>query len=119
MNLQINGYTINPNYTTIKELVLDISQHGIIAQTKAQAQSILHLLRLMGVRHLSHFTNSDVLEMNVPRCKAEAERIYTLEMRGSEMVVSVFNYATSPTTALKIDDIISHRNWITWIQDNV
>ena len=116
MNLQINGYTINPRIHSLNELMSLMSKYGVVAHTKAQAKSILHLMRVVGVKHLSHFTSSEVLELNAP-CKAEANRIYSLEVRQGLPVVAVWNYASQPSSALEVDEVISGKTWINWIQD--
>ena len=116
MNLQINGYTLNSNISSIKDLIEVTSKRGIIADTKSQAKSILHLLRLVGFKHLSHFTNSEVLELNVP-CKAEAKRIYYVEYKRGLPVVMVENFTVVPPFAVKVKDIIAKKSMITWIQD--
>lgn len=115
--LQINGYTINPAIDSIKELLEVMSRRGVVAHSKSQAKSILRLMRLIGVKHISHCTSPDVLEINAPSCKAESDRIYKVESYKGMPVVSMWTYTDLPPYVLEVNDVISSKSWTTWIQD--
>ena len=114
MSLKINGYTLNPKFQTIKDLMDFLSKHGIIVNTKSQAKSVLHLLRLVGFKHIRHFT-SDTLELNVP-CKAEPNRVYTVDYQQGLPVVSIWGTVSS-TNCVTINDVIEKTSLTTWIQN--
>ena len=116
MNLQINGYTINSNIPTIKELVDIMVKRGVFAHTKSQAKSILRLMRYMGIKHLVHFTSSDVLELNVPS-KAEADRIYYVEFNGDTPVVAICHNSVKPQHSIPANELIIKKSWDAWVQD--
>ena len=116
MNLQINGYTINSKISTIKDLLDIMVNRGVFAHTKSQAKAILRLMRYLGVKHLSHFTNSNVLEMNVP-AKAEANRIYCINFSGDIPVVGVYCNSVKPLYSIPVDELIISKSLGNWIQD--
>lgn len=116
MNLQINGYTLNSKIPTIKELLNVMVNRGVFAHTKSQAKSVLRLMRYLGVKHLTHFTNSNVVEMNVP-AKAEADRIYYIVFNGEIPMVAVYNDTVRPQYSIPANELIISKSWSSWIQD--